>query len=111
MNSNYIFSADFSTAVERTMRSEGFANLNDLIFLIWLKIKNVLVINLIKYPSTPLRMTNRERFYAFKNERLPCLLPTQTVEQSLHFLSIEQVINNFPKFDAIEPCNRKVHQG
>lgn len=64
----------------------------------------------IKDPSTPLRMTNRGGFYAFKNERLPCLLPTQTVEQSLHFLSIERVINNLLWFDAIEPCNRKVHQ-
>lgn len=93
------------------MSGEGFASLNDLIFLIWLKIRMCCLLIVIKDPSTPLRMKNREGFYAFKNERLPCLLPTQTVEQSLHFLSIERVINNFPKFDAIEPCNRKVHQG
>jgi len=31
-----------------TMSGEGFASLNELIFLIWLKIKNVLVVNRYK---------------------------------------------------------------
>ena len=49
---------DFSTTVEMTMSGEGFASLNDLIFLISLKIKNMLVVNRYKDPSTPLPFTD-----------------------------------------------------
>ena len=38
----------FPIKLGMTMSGEGFASLNDLIFLIWLKIKNVLVVNRYK---------------------------------------------------------------
>jgi hypothetical protein len=65
----------------------------------------------IKDPSTLLGTTDREGFYVFKNERLPCLLPTPAMMQPPHFVRVERLINNSLWFDANDPYSCKAHQG